>query len=138
MIKALKIGPCLRKLESFGKYLIILVVLGLLIYFSSDKITEFNKKMSQKYQSKADSQWDDDTGGNQWILLMYAELFSKNFNSFAFKEMSFYIILTIVILVGFGFLSYKNNQYDLEMEKLKKKQENEVHENKSNLSKKID
>ncbi|CAI2374864.1 unnamed protein product [Moneuplotes crassus] len=43
VIKALKMGPCLRKIETFGKYLLILGVLGVLLYLSSDKLTEFNK-----------------------------------------------------------------------------------------------
>ena len=137
---AYKWAPTFKKFEKLGKILLIVAIIGLLIYLSQDKFEKYNKQMNNKYQSKADSQWEDGENDKFWILKMITERLSDNFSWFAFKEMGFYIILTIFSLVGFGVLNHYNVKHDLKMAELQKKiqkeKENSTHN--SNLSKKND
>ena len=97
-----------------------------MLYLNKNEIFNLhkNKKMSG-IGAEDDSEDDSETGPFSWLLNVLKGTLADNFSWFAIKEMGFYVILFIVILIAYGFLSRYNYNEDQRLLKLYQQQEKE-------------
>jgi predicted histidine transporter YuiF (NhaC family) len=119
--KAYEWAPTLRNSEKIGKIIIILAILILLILSNRDKISKYNEEMSQKQGKYEDGQWEDSESQQNWFIALIIGVISQNISWFAFKEMSFYVGLSVFSIIGFGMLNYYNVKHDQKIEDEQKK-----------------
>lgn len=109
---AVNLAPKLKTCEKMGKYIVFFVVVGFLAYFNSEKLMEVGGTMSKNLHDE-DEEWEESKQhkGN-WMIELMIRLFEDNINWFALKEISFYLGLFVVGLVGFGVLNYYNVKHE--------------------------
>lgn len=111
-------APTLQKIEKVGKYILVIVVIGWLMYYNLDQINESNEQMSKK--NLGNELYENGDSNNHWFVNLMTKIVGENFSWFAIKEMSTYLIMGFVGLIGIRILSHYNNLHEL---KLLKEQE---------------
>ena len=122
IIRAQKCAPFLKALEKSLKYILIAGVLTMLVYWNYDKIANLGEKMAHSGSNSENGQdWEEDNYSDDWYFEFWLGMIKDNFSWFAIKEIGYYVILFVVILAGFGGLSYYNHQYDKRLEEIEEK-----------------